>query len=268
MTMARRLLGAAAAARVVAGGRARARGAVVLAYHDLREDARDGPEYSVRPETFRRHLLQAKAAGVRFVDLHDLTARLLRDEPVDGLAAVVFDDALVGVHRHAAPVVDDLAVPATVFPVSQVLGAPPSWWPGSRRTLEASELVELRRAGWTVGAHTRTHPSLPTLSAGALRSELAGSRAELEDLCGGRVDLVAYPYGHHDAAVRDAAREVGYTAGFTFVNGRLTHDLDRFRLPRLTMTQQHGRFRLAYHLARHASSWPNHQLERMTGEGD
>jgi peptidoglycan/xylan/chitin deacetylase (PgdA/CDA1 family) len=267
MTVTRRLLGAVAATRVVAGGRARARGAVVLAYHDLREDAREGPEYSVRPVTFRRHLLQARAAGVHFVDLHDLTARLLRDEPVDGLAAIVFDDALVGVHRHAAPTMDDLGVPATVFPVSQVLGAKPDWWPGSQRTLAPRELVELRGAGWTIGAHTRTHPSLPTLSAGPLRSELAGARADLEDLCGDRVDLVAYPYGHHDAAVRDAAREAGYTAGYTFVNGRVTHDLDRFRLPRLTMTEQHGRFRLAYHLARHAASWPEHQLEQITGEG-
>ncbi|MCW2816684.1 MAG: hypothetical protein JWN84_4139, partial [Nocardioides sp.] len=38
---------------------------------------------------------------------------------------------------------------------------------------------------------------------------------------------------------------------------------DVLRLPRFTMGAHHGRLRLAYHLARPADSWPDHQLDRV-----
>ncbi|HUF84538.1 MAG TPA: hypothetical protein VMQ81_08110, partial [Acidimicrobiia bacterium] len=72
-----------------------------------------------------------------------------------------------------------------------------------------------------------------------------------------------YPFGHHDDGVRAVARRVGYRAGFTFLNGRVEGGLDRYRLPRLTMYEGHTRAMLAYHLARPASSWPDHQVDRV-----
>jgi len=104
---------------------------------------------------------------------------------------------------------------------------------------------------------------LPALDEPALDSELAGSRADLEDIVGRPVDHLAYPFGHHDEHVRAAARRAGYQAGFTFLDGRVDAGLDRYRLPRLTMYGGHHRVRLAYHLARPSWSWPDHQLDRV-----
>ena len=254
----------AAAARWAAG-RAPRGGAVVLGYHDVVAGPEAPLELDVTVDQLRRQLLVLRRLGFTVVPLADLAARHRAGEPLDGLAAVTFDDALAGVARHALPVLADLEVPATLFAVTTGWGTRPPWWPGAGPTMTREELLACRDAGLAVGAHTRTHPSLPTLDADALRREVAGSRADLEDLLGTEVDQLAYPFGHHDPAVREQAAAAGYRAAYSFLNGRVGATDDAFRLPRMTMGRHHDRWRWRYHLARPSATWPDHQLDRVVG---
>jgi peptidoglycan/xylan/chitin deacetylase (PgdA/CDA1 family) len=249
-------------------GLARVRGAVILTYHDIGEDDASPVPYYLSPARLRAQLAQVQGIGTRFVGLGELVDALLAGDPLEGIAAVTFDDGLVGVHDHALPILAELGVPATVFVVSDRPGADdPPWYPGADRTMTGEELVEVAEAGVRLESHTRTHADLPTLDTPRLRDELAGSRAALEDVTGRPVRFLAYPFGHHDRRVRDVAEECGYEAAFTFLNGRVTRGLDRYRLPRLNMWSGQGRLRLAYHLARPSWSWGDHQLDRVSGSG-
>lgn len=256
-----RLRGAVSAARVLAGGRIRATGGVVLAYHDVGVDPANHTDYYVSPARLRQHLVAARRFGLRYVDLATLVDRFLAGEPTDQLCTVVFDDGLTGVHHHALPILAELDVPATVFAVSAELGADPPWWPGAARVMTEREMQEWAAAGMRICAHTRHHPSLLEVRGEKLRDEVAGSVSELEDIAGDAVDLFAYPFGHHDPAAREAVREAGCRAAFTFLNGRVTPGLDAMRLPRVNMYEAQHTARLAYHLSRPASSWPDHQAE-------
>lgn len=262
----RGVLAATGAATRLATGQGAAPGGVVLAYHDVGPPG-SGSGWSVGVDLLEAHLQVLEDVGLVVVDLDVLVRRLLAGEPVDHLAGVSFDDALVGVHDHALPMLAARKVPATVFVVSGGRGQAPAWWPGARRTMTATEIARARDAGLTIGAHTRTHPSLPDLSADDLAQELSGCRAELEELTGSVVDLLAYPSGHHDACVRQAARRAGFRAGFTFLNGRIRSTDDPLRLPRLTMGAHLSPARLRYHLLRPARSWPDHQLDRVGAPG-
>ena len=126
--------------------------------------------------------------------------------------------------------------------------------------------MRVHSLGLTLGGHTRTHASLPSLTSSERADELSGCRADLERLTGSSVDLLAYPSGHHDSAVRAATRDAGFRAAFTFLNGRVGGGDDAYRLPRLTMGAHMTPHRLAYHLTRSARSWPDHQLDRVEGE--
>jgi len=87
----------------------------------------------------------------------------------------------------------------------------------------------LRRAGMSVQSHTREHRVLYTLSESGLRSELEGSKHDLEEVLGERVDAVAYPVGkalHRAPHARNAIRAAGYELGFT--NGTGTNPVWRF----------------------------------------
>ena len=248
------------AALRLARGRA-AGGGVVLGYHDVLADgAEPDALWAVTAGGLRDHVRLIRAMGLSIVPLDELRERVLRGASTAGLAALTFDDGLVGVLRHAVPVLVEEGAPATLFAVSGVQGYSPDWWPGAARTMTRAELLAVADLGWAVEAHTRTHPSLPALSDAALRDELHGCRAELEDLLGRPVRSLAYPLGHHDGRVRDAARAAGFDTAFTFLNGRMTGREDPLRLPRFTVTTGATRARLAFHLARPAESWPDHQL--------
>jgi peptidoglycan/xylan/chitin deacetylase (PgdA/CDA1 family) len=260
-----RTVGVARGAATLVGSRLRARGASVLTYHDVTDDPTN-PTEQVSPATLRTQLSAAVRWGVDFVSVPTLGERLLRGESVNGLGAITFDDALVGVFRHAVEILAELGLPATVFAVSDRLGVEaPDWYRGSDRVMTADELRDVASAGIDIQSHSRTHADLPTLDGPALDHELAGSRAALSDLLERDVEYLAYPFGHYDPHVRAAARRAGYRAAFTFRTGRVTPDLDPYRLPRLPMWADGGRFRLAYNLGRPPSSFPEHQLGAVTG---
>jgi len=230
-------------------------GAAVLCYHDVGTDPSNHTEYYLSPSRFRDQLEAIAGWGLRFTALDEIVTRLETGAALDGLVAVTFDDALAGVLGQALEVLRALDVPATVFAVAGVLGREPDFWPGAAPTLAPTELRSLVEAGLTVGSHTTTHASLPDVTAAVRSRELLESRERLEEITGRHVDLLAYPFGHHDAPTRAAAREAGYRAAFTFSFGRVVPGTDPFAIPRLCMGPGHHRARLAYHLARPFRAW-------------
>ncbi|MDQ6669382.1 MAG: polysaccharide deacetylase family protein, partial [Chloroflexota bacterium] len=83
-------------------------------------------------------------------------------------------------------------------------------WPSQPVGIEHRPLLgwrlvqEIAGARISFGSHTRTHPDLTTLQAGALQREIRDSRLILEAALGAVVDSLAYPYGAHNATVRHA----------------------------------------------------------------
>jgi peptidoglycan/xylan/chitin deacetylase (PgdA/CDA1 family) len=74
---------------------------------------------------------------------------------------------------------------------------------------------DMRRSGFTIGSHTRTHASLPMESADVVWEELDGSKRALEEQLGERVDHFAYPGGHFTPAVVEALSRSGYRFAYT-----------------------------------------------------
>jgi peptidoglycan/xylan/chitin deacetylase (PgdA/CDA1 family) len=154
---------------------------------------------------------------------------------------VTFDDGFRSVYDHARPILDQLGIPATVFVPTALMGqsSPMSWpgidgWQGTPyedqlRGMGWDELQQLRDAGWEIGSHGQTHPNLPQLGQQALGAELTGSRETLELELGEPCRTLAYPYGAHDARVRESVREAGYEAAATLRPGRP----DPLRWPRV-----------------------------------
>lgn len=115
--------------------------------------------------------------------------------------------------------------------------------PAPRLMLDATELRELaRRPGIEIGAHTRHHPILAACALEEARAEVAGSRADLEQLLGVPVGLFAYPNGHEgrDFSERDVGlvREAGFSHAFTSDWGAVTPGSDALKLPRVSLYRQ------------------------------
>jgi peptidoglycan/xylan/chitin deacetylase (PgdA/CDA1 family) len=81
--------------------------------------------------------------------------------------------------------------------------------------IRAADVRTLAGGGFELGFHTLRHEPLPSLDGEDLARALTDGRAELAELAGGDVTLIAYPYGYADERVAGKAREAGYSLGFT-----------------------------------------------------
>ncbi|MFO7573289.1 MAG: polysaccharide deacetylase family protein [Gaiellaceae bacterium] len=88
--------------------------------------------------------------------------------------------------------------------------------------LRASDVRTLVDAGFDVGFHTLRHDRLPPLSADELTTAMVEGRAQLEAVTGQRLVAIAYPHGRADEREARAAREAGFTIGFTGTGSAVT----------------------------------------------
>lgn len=213
----------------------------VLMYHRVGEAHNDWErKYCVSPQRFADHMRTLARAGWRAVSIEDFFAWLDGRAELPGQSFLLtFDDGFLGVHEHAAPVLTALGWPATVFLVSQLIGQRDDWCEAHNPSgviyplMDASHIRKLRGQGFSFHSHTRNHADLPTLDDRQLHDQLAGSRTDLQALLGEEVAYLAYPYGHYDDRVLQAAQAAGYQAAFSVQPGFNRQDIDRFRLRRL-----------------------------------
>lgn len=202
----------------------------ILTYHSI--DASGSP-ISIAEDTFRAHVAWLASGAVRVVALEELLTL-----PADASAlAVTFDDGFQNFAAAAWPVLRDHDVPATVFIVSESVGRRNDWESATRRLpqlrlMDWDTLMRLTGEGVRLGGHSRRHPRLPRLSAGALADEVAGCAERIAGETGTRPTSFAYPYGAHDARVVDAVAEA-YTCACTTELAELDASPDPYRLPRL-----------------------------------
>jgi len=112
------------------------------------------------------------------------------------------------------------------------------------RLMRADEVASLAAGGLIeVGAHTRSHPSLASLPLVAQESEIAGSRAHLEDVLGMPVTSFAYPFGrreHYTPATVALVREAGFLFGCAHEPRPIEPESSNVELPRVPVKDHDG----------------------------
>jgi peptidoglycan/xylan/chitin deacetylase (PgdA/CDA1 family) len=134
-------------------------------------------------------------------------------------ACITFDDGYADNRRFAIPLLLHQKVPFTYFvSTDHVLRGQPfphdvqAGRPLAPNTV--NHLRELAAAGVEIGAHTRGHIDLGGgLTSDALKSEIVGSKRELEEALGRKVLYFAFPYGQH-ANLSAAAFRIAHEAEF------------------------------------------------------
>jgi peptidoglycan/xylan/chitin deacetylase (PgdA/CDA1 family) len=217
---------------------------LIVAYHAISETWLS--PLAVSLQGFERQMEFFASRGYRGVTVAE-SDRLRSGTPASGrILAVTFDDAFRSV-MLAAPVLERLGWPATVFVVTSFVdsGQPLNWYgldPLHRDTpsdeLEGLDWGVLRRlhdSGWEVGSHTVSHPLLTRLSTTELERELEDSRRLISKEIGECLSI-AYPYGVADRRVAEISRGVGYRLGVTLTGAHIA-DSEMLR-PRLGLNQR------------------------------
>lgn len=214
----------------------------ILTYHSIDTS---GSPISVSPAAFRRQVEHLVRAGVAIVTVDDLLADRA---PGQSAVALTFDDGFANIAAEALPLLVDRGLPATIFVVSDCVGATNRWATidghglAEQSLLDWDALGRLTSKGLTIGSHSRTHPYLTRVSPAQVEDEVHGAASEIARRLGHSPSGFAYPYGAADVQIRTAVAGVHRWACTT--EFRVHDDRRPLDLPRLDMWyfEEPGRF--------------------------
>lgn len=198
----------------------------ILMYHRVGEPDQPRDIYCIRPEHFSAQMQALAQASWRAVSIEDFGAWRQGEKSLpENSFVLTFDDGFTGVHDFAAPVLKTLGWPATVFLVAGKLGGQSDWEDITgepmlpHRLMDAPQLRRLSAQGFSLHSHSLLHHDLTTLETSALEQDLRDSRALIAEISGQAPVYLAYPYGRHNEAVRNAAQRAGFTTAFSVESG-------------------------------------------------
>jgi peptidoglycan/xylan/chitin deacetylase (PgdA/CDA1 family) len=189
--------------------------------------------------SFARQMRLLALLRYRVVDFEEIGTALREGRPLPRRSvAITIDDGYADNLEVAHPVLRRHGFSATLFLVSSKLGGKADWSSRESATdgrplLSRDEALRLREEGHRIGAHTRTHRSLPTLAEDEAEAEIGGSRTDLEESLGAPVPTFAYPYGEHDEAAVEATARASFLAACTTVPRHARAGDDPLRIPRI-----------------------------------
>lgn len=109
---------------------------------------------------------------------------------------------------------------------------------GDPMMMNPDQVAGLRRAGMTVGGHTRTHPILLMLPDAEAQAEISSGLDDLAAIAGERPKIFAYPNGKpggdFDARHVAMVQKAGCDYAFTTRSGTADQRAPRLELPRFT----------------------------------
>jgi peptidoglycan/xylan/chitin deacetylase (PgdA/CDA1 family) len=188
----------------------------------------------VEPVNFERQMDQLAQRGFRALRLDEYAAALEGKVSLRGRFLLTFDDGYSHLDEVVTPVLRRHGYSAVVFvPVSHVGGA--NVWDASHPRLFGTEIMSENRLRsldpnhWEVESHGLQHVDLRKQDRATRRRELRESREHLSALLGRPVTALAYPYGQHDAGVREDAASAAFGLAFTATG---YGPVERLRVPR------------------------------------
>ena len=92
--------------------------------------------------------------------------------------------------------------------------------------------------GFALGAHTHTHPALPTCSREDARTEIAGGADRLRAQTGVEVEQFAYPFGAWTPSVARLVADLGFRAAYTTAGNAISWSSSPHALPRVPAENQ------------------------------
>jgi len=242
----------------------------ILSYHEIAvRDEAITPDFAVSPVDLVRQIEWLEARGHHFVSLQQIIDARNGKAPLPSRPVLMtFDDGYASVHRNAWPILQLYRVPALVAVVGNWMNAEGVVdFDGQRvsrdQFMSWAQLREMQRSGLVeVASHTHDmhrgitgNPQGNQQPAATTRRFLPDSQSYeaerdyreriLDDLrassrlirlqLGSAPRAVVWPYGSHNAAAHELAREAGMPVGLTLDDGGNTSDVPLDQLRRILM---------------------------------
>ena len=187
--------------------------ASVLAFHKVQSNFSFGST-NFSPRRFEKLIDYLSGKEFSFGSIDNLLKN-----PSDKRIAISFDDGYLHLMEHLPKLIEKYQLAPTIFVPTAYIGQANKWDYSfifqSAPHLDNAAIKRLADLGVEFGTHGHSHQPLTRLTPGALKEELENSKKRLEDITGGEVTRISYPFGRCNRRVLEAVAEAGYTDGFT-----------------------------------------------------
>ena len=95
------------------------------------------------------------------------------------------------------------------------------------------EVFEWLNLGMDIGAHTKTHPDLTSISEIKAKLEISDCKSQLERVFKVPVTDFCYPFGKFNEIVCRMVKDSGYLSATSMQRGRVNSNSKRYSLPRI-----------------------------------
>jgi peptidoglycan/xylan/chitin deacetylase (PgdA/CDA1 family) len=144
-----------------------------------------------------------------------------------GAVTLRFDDNWDSQYTVAFPKLNSRGLKGVLYVVSRQIED--TGFPGY---MTRAQIEAVYDQGHEIGAHTRTHRDLATLSTAEQTNEIAGSRQDLQAWDVGEVTSFAYPFGSYTAETIGIVRDAGFESAASSNGGYVTPTSDPYQLER------------------------------------
>ena len=203
----------------------------ILTYHHIGEGT--NPLF-VKTETFDSQMDYLKKKGYTAVTLKDVVSNLQSGQVLPNKPVVLtFDDGYRDFYENAFPILSKYSLSATLFVITQHVGGGEYVTWDQLKVMVSSGLV-------TIGDHTLSHVSLPSVEEPEVRNQILSAKSIIESNLGVTVNTFAYPYGGVSEEAEKVLAEGGFVAAVTTKRGlscaKLPYELPRVRVGNLPLS--------------------------------
>lgn len=187
---------------------------VVFCFHSV---ADNDWLFNVNPRKFES-LINELSKTRKIVNLR----RMLNESgnKIKDKVSITFDDGYEDVFTEAYPILKKYGIKACVFINNVPDDNGDFGYLDGKKLLNLKQIRMLKRAGWDIGYHTKTHPDLSKLSEKDLNVEITESKKKVERSLGFRLDYFAYPHGEFNKSVLQIVQKAGFKYAFTANGGK------------------------------------------------
>jgi peptidoglycan/xylan/chitin deacetylase (PgdA/CDA1 family) len=217
----------------------------VLTYHRVVAEPPSESRFNlyVTQAELDRQLTALKARGFETVTFDDIARGRRARKPV----ILTFDDGYADNYEHLLPLLERHDAKAVIFALGDRRIDTNAWdMSAGEPATELMDDAQLRACHASgrieIGSHGLTHAHLLEADNATLAREVGESKCTLEALTGQEIVSFAYPYGEYGAREVEAVRRAGYLFGIGTVTGPLHIGTDRYRVRRITIFPNTGRF--------------------------
>ncbi|HEY7960427.1 MAG TPA: polysaccharide deacetylase family protein [Solirubrobacteraceae bacterium] len=209
----------------------------ILTWHRVavfaQEYTKSIPDETVEPSVFAREIDALAADGYHPISQLQLFEALFHGAPLPPRPVLLtVDDGYVDDARTILPILAAHHFVATFYIITHRFHEP--------GFLNTAEVRRLDQAGMDIGAHTRNHVALATVSAQEMVEQIAGSKRDLESVVGHPVQWFAYPFGSFSPAVVAEVRRAGFVLAVTTQAGTSESSLSSLTMPRIHVGREAG----------------------------